>query len=56
VIHVVPVNTTTKQIKRLNLLLVKIVVQENTKTMLEKHRATMIVMLDRILNRTKVNV
>ena len=39
VIHVVPVNTTTKPVKRLNLLLVKVVVQGNTKMKLEKHHA-----------------
>ena len=43
VMHAVPVNTTTKPVKRLNLLLVKVVVQENTKMKLEKHRATTIV-------------
>jgi hypothetical protein len=56
VIHVVQVNTTTKLVKRLNLLRVIVVVQENTKMKLEKHRATMIVMLDRTLIQIKVPV
>ncbi len=40
VIHVLLGNTTTKPVKRLNLLLVKVVVQGNTKMKLEKQRAT----------------
>ncbi len=56
VMHVVQVNTMTKPVKRLNLLLVKVVMQENTKMKLEKHRATMIVMLDRTLSQIKVLV
>ena len=43
VIHVVLGNTTIKQVKRLNQLLVKVVLLENTKTKKEKHPATMIV-------------
>ena len=43
VMHVLPVNTMTKPVKRLNLMLVKVVLQENTKMKLEKHRATAIV-------------
>jgi hypothetical protein len=42
VIHVVLVNTTTKPVKRLNLLLVKVVMQGNTKMKLEKHCATIV--------------
>ena len=45
VIHVALVNTTTKPVKRLNLLLVKLVMQGNTKMKLEKHRATTIVLV-----------
>ena len=45
VIHVLLVNTTTKPVKRLNLLLVKVVMQGNTKTKLDKHRVTMIVLV-----------
>ena len=44
VIHAVPVNTMTKPVKRLNLLLVKVVVQGNTKTKWEKHRAKDVVL------------
>ena len=43
VIHVVLGNTTIKQVKRLNQLLVKVVRWENTKTKRDKHPATMIV-------------
>ena len=43
VIHVLLGNTTTKQVKRLNQFLVKVVLMENTKTKREKHPATMIV-------------
>ena len=43
VIHVVLEDTMLKQIKRLNQLLVKVAMWENTKTKREKHRATMIV-------------
>ena len=43
VIHVVLENTIIKQAKRLNQLLVKVAMWENTKTKREKHRATMIV-------------
>jgi len=39
VIHVLLGNTTNKQVKRLNQLLVKIALLENTKTKREKHRA-----------------
>jgi len=42
VIHVVLVNTMTQPVKRLNLLLVKLVVQGNTKMKLVKHRATIV--------------
>ena len=43
VIHVVRENTTMKQIKRLNQLLVKVAMWGNTKTKREKHPATPIV-------------
>ena len=43
VIHAVLGNTTIKQVKRLNQLLVKVARWENTKTKREKHRATTIV-------------
>ena len=43
VINVVLENTIIKQVKRLNQLLVKVAMWENTKTKREKHRATMIV-------------
>ena len=43
VIHAVLGNTTIKQVKRLNQLLVKVARWENTKTKREKHPATMIV-------------
>jgi len=43
VIHVVLENTIIKPIKRLNQLLVKVAMWENTKTKREKHPATMIV-------------
>ena len=43
VIHVLLENTTIKQVKRLNQLLVKVARWENTKTKREKHPATMIV-------------
>jgi hypothetical protein len=43
VIHVVLENTMIKQVKRLNQLLVKVAMWENTKTKREKHRATIIV-------------
>ena len=56
VIHVVPVNTMTQPVKRLNLLLVKVVMQGNTKMKLEKHRAKTIAMLNRILTPTIVLV
>jgi hypothetical protein len=45
VMHVLLVNTTTKPVKRLNLLLVKVVVQGNTKMKLEKHRARIVLVL-----------
>ena len=44
VIHVVLESITIKPVKRLNQLHVKIVMQENTKTKREKHRARMIVL------------
>ena len=43
VIHVVLENTIIKPVKRLNQLLVKVAMLENTKTKRENHRATMIV-------------
>ena len=43
VIHVVRENTMLKQVKRLNQLLVKVAMWENTKTMRDKHPATVIV-------------
>ena len=43
VIHVVLGNTMLKQVKRLNQLLVKVAIWENTKTKREKHPATTIV-------------
>ena len=43
VIHVVRENTMLKQTKRLNQLLVKVAMWENTKTKREKHPATTIV-------------
>jgi len=49
VMHVLLVNTTTKPVKRLNLLLVKVVLQGNTKMKLEKHRATTIVLVPCLL-------
>ena len=54
VIHVVLVATTNKRVKRLNLLLAKIVMQVNTKTKLEKHRANRIVLL--VLPLTMLNL
>ena len=39
VIHVVPGNTTIKQVKHLNQLLAKVALLENTKTKREKHPA-----------------
>ena len=43
VIHVVLESTMIKQVKRLNQLLVKVAMWENTKTKREKHPARMIV-------------
>jgi hypothetical protein len=43
VIHVVRENTMLKQTKRLNQLVVKVAMQENTRTKRGKHRATTIV-------------
>ena len=43
VIHVILENTTIRQVKRLNQLLVKVAKWENTKTKKEKHFAIMIV-------------
>ena len=45
VIHVVLDNTTTKPVKCLNLLHVKLVMQGNTKTKLEKRRAPIVLVL-----------
>ena len=51
VIHVVRGNTTIKQVKRLNQLLVKVARWENTKTKREKHRVIHVVLESTTLNK-----
>ena len=51
VIHAVLGNTTVKQVKRLNQLLVKVAVWENTKTKREKHRVIYVVLENTMINK-----